>query len=177
MSWTIRKGLSLHYSHGQNSPWSPVASACNSLKQGLGSWPEVEPGSWQWKHQILAIRPVISDKGPSALQKRIPTKMESSETRKVFTRKKRVQYVSIDTRADSESPWVTLSWQFELVLWDIFSNHFDFPGSLFVFGVFQDCPMCAHTSLSQGGFHERFGRSPDFENEKYVVWAGASLLS
>ena len=36
--------------------------------------------------------------------------------------------------------------------------------------------MGADTSLSQTGFHVLSGRSPDFENEKYVVWAGASLL-
>ena len=164
---------------GQNSPWSRVASACNSLKHGLGSWPEAEAGSRQCKHQILAIRPVISNKDPSALQKRIPTKMESSEICKVFTWRKRVQHVSIDTRTDSESPWVTLSWQFELALWDIFSrfslaNHFDFPGSLFIFGIFQDCPMGAHTSLSQTGFHVWSGRSPDFMRN---MWSGQGPAS
>ena len=40
---------------------------------------------------VRASRPVVSDKspGPSALQKRIPTKMESSETSKVFIRREK----------------------------------------------------------------------------------------
>ena len=55
--------------------------ACNGLERSLGSQPEVEAGSLWRKHQILATSPVVSDKGPGplALQKRIPTKMESSE--------------------------------------------------------------------------------------------------
>ena len=67
--------------------------------------PEFGARLWQLKHQILATRPVVSDKGPGplALQKRIPTKTESSETRKVFIKKgKKVQYVWMDTQADSE---------------------------------------------------------------------------
>ena len=65
---------------------SQVALACNGLERSLGSQPEVEAGSLWRKHQILATSPVVSDKGPGplALQKRIPTKMESSETSKVL---------------------------------------------------------------------------------------------
>ena len=55
---------------------------------------------------ILAIRPVVSDKA-LALQlcRRVPTKLESSETSKVFVKggKKRIQYMWIDTWVDSES--------------------------------------------------------------------------
>ena len=60
---------------------SQVALACNGLERSLGSQPEVEAGSLWRKHQILATSPVVSDKGPGplALQKRIPTKTESSE--------------------------------------------------------------------------------------------------
>ena len=56
------------------------------------------------KHQILATRSVVNDKGPgpSALQKRISTKTESSDVSKVFIKRKRVQYVWIETQADSE---------------------------------------------------------------------------
>ena len=45
---------------------------CNDLEQGLGSQPEIQAGLCQRKHQILATRPVVSDKGPgpSALHKR-----------------------------------------------------------------------------------------------------------
>ena len=62
--------------------------------------PEFGARLWQLKHQILATRPVVSDKdpGPLALWKRVPTKMESSETSEVFVIRKKVQYVCIDTR-------------------------------------------------------------------------------
>ena len=53
--------------------------------------PEFGARLWQLKHQTLATRPVVSDKGPGplALQKRIPTKIESSEIDKLFIRRKR----------------------------------------------------------------------------------------
>ena len=61
------------------SLWS-VTLACNGLEQILAFHPEM---GWVTveKHQILAIRPVVSDKdpGPSVLQKRISTNKESSE--------------------------------------------------------------------------------------------------
>ena len=44
--------------------WTRVASACNSLKWGLGSQLEIEAGSQRWEHQILTTRPVVGDKGP-----------------------------------------------------------------------------------------------------------------
>ena len=64
----------------------------------------------------------------------------------------------IDTRVGSER--VAPSWQFESLLWGICSgfpltNHFDLPCSKSVFGISQDLPMCAHTSLSQDGFYLR----------------------
>ena len=66
--------------------WPLVTSACSSLEWGLGSQPETEAGSQWWEHQILATRPMVSDKGPgpSALQKRIPTKTVSNEKGDVF---------------------------------------------------------------------------------------------
>ena len=98
-----------------------------------------------------------------------------------------------DTWADSER--VSLSWQFELLLWDIspwflLANCFYLPGSKSISGISQDPPMCAHSSLSQDGFSLRglwiistaplltskepfqivqSGRSSDFKNEKYGV--------
>lgn len=89
-----------------------------NLEQALGSQPEIEVELWQWEHQILATSQ-WQGAGPSTLQKRIPTKMESSEASKVFLRRKRVQYVWIDTRADweAESPWVVPSWQFKSLFW------------------------------------------------------------
>ena len=44
--------------------WSGVTSACNGLEWGLGSQPGTEVVWWRWKHQVLATRPVVSDKGP-----------------------------------------------------------------------------------------------------------------
>ena len=41
--------------------WSLVASAFSFLRQDFGSWPKIEVRLWQWKHCILATRPVTSD--------------------------------------------------------------------------------------------------------------------
>ena len=48
----------------------------------------------------------------------------------------------------------------ELLLWGVSSgfslaNHFDLPGSESIFGISQDPPVCAHTSLSQDEFYRR----------------------
>ena len=56
-----------------------------------------------------------------------------------------------------ESCWGAPLWQLELPLWGISSrfplaNHFDLPGSQPIFGLSQDPPLCAHTSLCQDGF-------------------------
>ena len=74
-------------------------SACSGLGQGLGSQPENGPWSEQWKQQLLATRPVDSDEGPGPLawQNRIPTKVESSETSKVFIKRKKVVCVDRHT--------------------------------------------------------------------------------
>jgi len=144
--------------------WSRVALACSGLEWGLGSQSEIEAGSRQWRRQILATRPVVRDKGPdpSALQKRISTETESTEASKVFIRReKRVQYVWIDTWADSEGESLSCAlvavW---IIFWGLFSsfplaNHFDLPGSQSIFGVSQDPPMCLHTSLSQDAFYPK----------------------
>ena len=74
------------------------------LEVGLGFPARVWAGSWWRKHQILATRPVVSDKdpGPLALRRRIPPKMESSETSQVFIKgRERVPYMWIDTRVNS----------------------------------------------------------------------------
>ena len=61
------------------SVWS-VTLACNGLERVLASQPEMGWATVE-KHQILATRPMVSDKdpGPSVLQKRFSTNMESSE--------------------------------------------------------------------------------------------------
>ena len=79
--------------------WSSVASACNSLKRGFGSWPEIAVWPPCWEHRILATRLVVSNKVLSLqlCKKGIPTKTERSETSQVLIRRRRVQYVRIDT--------------------------------------------------------------------------------
>ena len=51
-------------------------------------------------------------------------------------------------------------WQLESLLWGISSgfplvNHFDLPGSLSIFSISQNPPMCAHASFSQGGSYQK----------------------
>ena len=53
-----------------------------------------------------------------------------------------------------DSHWVTPSWQFELLSWNIYSgfplaNLFDLPGSYSIFGLSQDPSMCVHVPLSR----------------------------
>ena len=105
---------------------------------------------------------MVSDKalGSLALQRKKPQKMASSETCKVCIinrRKKRVQYIWIDTHVDSESRAL---WKFKSLVWGISSwfslvNHLNFPGSKCIFGVSQDPPICARASLSQDEFYQR----------------------
>ena len=86
---------------------------------------------------------MVSDKGPGpmALQKIIATKMKT------------VQYMWIDTQADSEGKFLSHALvELELLLCNIFSvfpltSSFDLPQS--IFRVSQDPSMCAHASLSQ----------------------------
>ena len=60
------------------------------ISGGLGSQPEMEAGSRQWKQQILALRPMVSDKGPGPLAlQRTSTEMERSEASEVFIRRKK----------------------------------------------------------------------------------------
>ena len=81
------------------------------LEVGLGFPTRNWAGLWQWKHQILATRPVVSDIGPDplALQKRISTKMESNGASKAFIKKGKVEYVWTVTQEDSDGERVTES--------------------------------------------------------------------
>ena len=108
------------------------------------------------------------------------------------------------TISERESCWVAPFWQFELLLWSISSgfplaNPFGLPESQSIFGVSQDPPMSSYTTLSQDELHHKglwvehpltslsfwslrsfpehvyLGRSPDLENEKYVVWVGPNF--
>ena len=121
--------------------------------------------SQQWEHQILVTGP-HKGLGLSALQKRIPTKMESSENSKVFiTRKKSTVHV------DRHMGGQTHRWAQRqncchslVVAWITFMRHFfhifltnnsDLLGSESIFGISQDPPMCVYISPSQDGFYQR----------------------
>ena len=93
-----------------NPDWSGVASACSSLKRDFGSWPEIEVRSQQWEHQILATRPVVSDKSWNLwfYRKGFPQR-QSSEA-------------STHWRTQRGSPWVKALWWFELLLWGVSSR-------------------------------------------------------
>ena len=85
--------------------WCQVVSARNGLESGLDFKLETEAGSGGWKHQIVATRPVISDKGPDplALQGRI----SSSEASNMFIkRKKTTACVARHGQTRRESPHV-----------------------------------------------------------------------
>ena len=75
-----------------------MASACNGLEWGLGSQPEV---GLDCSGESTKSYPLDQWSVTKALG--IPSKTESSETRKVFIKKgKKIQYVWMDTQADSE---------------------------------------------------------------------------
>ena len=125
-NWIIKiiaKGIVIIHT----SKWSLVALACSGSKQGLGSHPGTEVRSQQWEHQILVTGP-HKGLGLSALQKKIPTKMESSEKSKVFiTRKKSPVHVAIHTGGQTHK-WVQREllslplWWPELLLWGVSST-------------------------------------------------------
>ena len=83
----------------------------------------------------------------------------------------------IDTWVDSESCWVTPSWQFELLLWGSFFQlsfgHFDLPGSQSIFGISLDPPMCEDTSLSQDFFQK--GIWVEYPLTSLPLWPPGSL--
>ena len=86
--------------------------------------------------------------------------MESSETSKVFIRRKKKSTVRVDRHTGGLRERVAPLWQFESLIWGTSSgfplaNHFDLPGSTSIFGISQDRPMCARISLSQDGFYLR----------------------
>lgn len=90
---------------------------------------------------------------PKALQRGIPTKTESSETSKMFIRKKRIQNVWIDTRADSES---CPSGSLNTFMGHFFRVSFDqsscLPGSESIFGMSQAPLIYACAAFSQDRF-------------------------
>ena len=130
------------------------------LEAGFRFRSEIEVRSRQWEHQILAARPVVSDKA-LALQlcRKEFLQRWKVETSKLFIRRKK-STVRVDGHTGGLRERDAPSWKFESLLWGISSrfplaNHFDLPGSESVFGIAQDPPMCACAFLSQDGFHRR----------------------
>lgn len=98
-----------------------------------------------------------------------------------------------------ESPWVAPSWQFKSLIWGIsynfpLANHFDLPHSQSLSGISQDPFVCTHLLAKMDPTTKAFGqsipwhgnplglqgaflctcgagKSSDFVNEKYMVWA------
>ena len=146
-TWTIYYCQMLHIQiHHFHPNWSSFyqldlgwPSAFSNLKQDFGSRPAIEVRPQGWEHWTLASRPVVSDKSPSPspLQRRIPTKMESSETSSIS---KAYVYVWIDTL--SESPTLLVVWITSMGQSSEFPlpDHLDLPGSEFVFGIPQGPP-------------------------------------
>lgn len=116
----------------------------------------MEARSQMCEQEILTARPEAGHKGAGllALPKRIPAKMKSSETRCLLGGKG-VWCVWVDTQASSargllSRPLVGI----EITYGGISSGFplttcFDLPGLQPMFGVSQDPPICAQTSLSQ----------------------------
>ena len=92
---------------------------------------------------------------------RIPTKTESSQTSKVCIRRKnRVQYLWIDTQADSERvaesyPCGILNYFMGYFFLLSFGQSFSFAWFRVHIYNISGSSMCAHASLSQDGFHRR----------------------
>ena len=102
------------------SNWSQVASACSNLKEGFGSWPEIEVRPQRWKHQILTTKLVVSDKAPvlQLCRKELPQRWKV--VKQVFIRRKRVHMRRhMDRLRETESLRRTL-----VVVWITFMGHF-----------------------------------------------------
>ena len=159
-----------------------------------------------WKHQILDSRPVVSDKGPGFQLCRKEFPQRQNVVKQVFTKRKK-STVSMDRhkgrlreRIPESFPCSGLSYFYGIFLpgflWTIILTcrvH----SSYLVYLRILPC-VCTHLSakilpnrhLGRTTFditslwppkslsvHLLSRGSPDFENKKYVVWAGPSFLA
>ena len=164
-------------------------------------------GSLQWKHKILGTSPVVSGKGPGLWLCRKEFLQRQKVVKQVFIEEKEYNTCGeTPGQTPRESLWVTPAWQFKSLTWGTSSgfhlaSHFALPGSQPMFGISQDPLTCALASVGQMDFTTKSsgqsipwhcspfglrkafsvpvcsGRPPDFENAKYVVWAGPNFLS
>ena len=93
------------------------------LEVGLGFPARVWAGSQQWKHQILATRPVVSDKDPFGFAEKNPPKLESDETSKVFIKEKKKSTVHVDRHKGELREKESLSCPL-MAGWITFMGHF-----------------------------------------------------
>ena len=132
-----------------------------NLGAGLGFPARDWAGSRRWEHQILATRPVVSNKGPSfcLCKKEFPQRQKVAN--QVFIKRKSAPYMCVDAWVDLEREslghalvevWSTsIGHLFRVSL----INHFDLTGLQSVFGISQDPPTCVHASLSQSGYYQK----------------------
>ena len=139
-----------------------MASACSGgLKQVLVPGQRLRSGRGgdSTKSQPLDQWSVTRTWPYGFAEKEFPQRWKVVKQVKCSLGEKRIQYVWIGTWPGSEResrPRGSLNH----LIWGISSgfplaNHFDLPGSKFVFGVSQALPMSAHAPLSQGGFYRR----------------------
>ena len=129
-----------------------MASACRGLKQGFGSWPEIDVELWQWKHWILASRLLVVDKALAhqLCRKEFSQRWKLVKQVKVFIRGRK-NTVYVDRHMGRFRETTMPLWQFKSLTWGIssgfpFVNHFGFPGSEPIFGTYQN-PSCACAHL------------------------------
>ena len=164
-------------------------------------------GSLQWKHKILGTRPVVSGKGPGLWLCRQEFLQRQKVVKQVFIEEKEYNTCGeTPGQTPRESLWVAPAWQFKSLTWGASSgfhlaSHFAFLAHnpcLVYLRILSRVRLrllakMDFTTKSSGqsipwhcspcGLRKAFsvpvwsGRLPDFENAKYVVWAGPNLLS
>ena len=141
----------LMLSGGLSVPW---------LGAGLGFPARSWAGSWWWKPQPPATRPEVSDDGPgpSALQKGFSTKTDSSEPRKIFSERKKVQYVWIDTgglrrKVPVLHPLCSLNYFMGYFVQVLFGQSFWFAWFIVCSLVYLSILPCVQTQLGQDGLY------------------------
>ena len=184
---------------------SLVVLTSSGLKWGLSSQPEIEARVQRWEHQILATRSVTRTVALQLCRKEFPQRQKEVKQVKYLLGGKRVPYVFIGTWADSDGERVETSWQVKSLVsghffWVPLGQSFWFArftvhiwyisGSSYMLTCISwprwILPQRPRGRASLGitplwplrklSMHVWSGRSPDFENEKYAVWAGPSLL-
>ena len=147
--------------------------ACSNLKQGFGSWSEIEVRPWQIQCWILATRPPETAASDKALTHQL--------CRNEFPQREIVKQVKCLLGGKGVHVyrhrgglrenhilmvvWITYTGCFFQVS---FGQYLALPGSEFIFGIRQDPPLYVHASLSQDGFQQR----GLYVGWHYLLWSG-----